>query len=123
MLALAGVVVNDSLVLVDYINRRRREGVSLKEACREAGARRFRPILLTSITTFVGLAPLMFERSLHAQFLIPMAVSLGFGVMFATLITLYLIPCSLLVADDLIVLGRQAFSWYFRPFRQGESAV
>ena len=120
MLALAGVVVNDSLVMVDYINRRRREGMKLLEACREAGGRRFRPILLTSITTFVGLAPLMFERSLHAQFLIPMAVSLGFGVMFATVITLYLIPCSLLVAEDLGRILRKLYRWYKAPFRPGE---
>lgn len=118
MLALAGVVVNDSLVLVDYINRRRREGRSLLEACREAGGRRFRPILLTSVTTFVGLAPLMFEKSLHAQFLIPMAVSLGFGVMFATVITLYLIPCSLLLAEDLGQVIRKITHWFWAPFRR-----
>ncbi len=100
MLALAGVVVNDSLVMVDYINRRREQGASLKEAALEAGARRFRPILLTSITTFVGLVPLLLDNSLQAQFLIPMAVSLGFGVLFATGITLYLIPCALLFFDD-----------------------
>ena len=100
MLALAGVVVNDSLVMVDYINRRRREGMTLREAALEAGGRRFRPILLTSVTTFAGLLPLLMDSSLQAQFLIPMAVSLGFGVLFATVITLYLIPCVLLLADD-----------------------
>ena len=100
MLALAGVVVNDSLVMVDYINRRRREGMPLREAALEAGARRFRPIILTSVTTFAGLLPLLMDSSLQAQFLIPMAVSLGFGVLFATVITLYLIPCVLLLADD-----------------------
>lgn len=100
MLALAGVVVNDSLVMVDYINRRRREGMNLREAALEAGGRRFRPILLTSVTTFAGLLPLLMDSSLQAQFLIPMAVSLGFGVLFATVITLYLIPCVLLLADD-----------------------
>lgn len=116
MLALAGVVVNDSLVLVDYINRRRQEGLSLREAAMEAGARRFRPILLTSVTTFVGLLPLLMERSLQAQFLIPMAVSLGFGVLFATAITLFLIPCSLLLSEDIGNYCARFRSWYFRPF-------
>ena len=101
MLALAGVVVNDSLVMVDFVNQRKAAGMSLLEAALEAGGKRFRPIILTSLTTFVGLLPLMLETSLQAQFLIPMAVSLGFGVVFVTVITLFLIPCSLLVSDDL----------------------
>jgi multidrug efflux pump subunit AcrB len=117
MLALAGVVVNDSLVMVDHINRRRGEGLSLREAALEAGARRFRPILLTSVTTFAGLLPLMLERSLQAQFLIPMAVSLGFGVVFATLITLFLVPCSLLAGEDLGRLLGRFKRWYLRPFQ------
>ncbi len=100
MLALAGVVVNDSLVMVDFINRQCREGMGLREAALKAGARRFRPILLTSVTTFAGLLPLLMDSSLQAQFLIPMAVSLGFGVLFATVITLYLIPCVLMIAND-----------------------
>jgi multidrug efflux pump subunit AcrB len=100
ILALAGIVVNDSLVLVDYINTRRLEGVPYKEAIMEAGARRFRPIILTSITTFVGLMPLMFETSIQAQFLIPMAVSLGFGILFATAITLILIPCIYMIGEE-----------------------
>ncbi len=116
MLALAGVVVNDSLVMVDYINRRRREGVPLRDAVLAAGARRFRPILLTSITTFAGLMPLIFDRSLQAQFLIPMAVSLGFGILFATTITLYLIPCSYLISSDLGHALTRAKNWYLRPF-------
>jgi multidrug efflux pump subunit AcrB len=86
------VVVNDSLVLVDYINKKRLEGMNLFDAVNTAGAARFRPVLLTSLTTFVGLMPLIFEKSTQAQFLIPMAVSLGFGIMFATLVTLFLIP-------------------------------
>ncbi len=123
MLALAGVVVNDSLVMVDFVNQRTREGIPLLEACLEAGGKRFRPIMLTSITTFVGLLPLMLETSLHAQFLIPMAVSLGFGVVFATVITLYLIPCSLLVAEDCGTVLSHMKQWYFRPFRnRGEEA-
>jgi len=117
MLALAGVVVNDSLVLVDYINQRTREGMSLQDACLEAGGKRFRPIMLTSVTTFAGLLPLMLETSLQAQFLIPMAVSLGFGVLFATVITLYLIPCSLLVSQDCGQAFNAFRQWYFRPFR------
>ena len=101
MLALSGVVVNDSLVLVDYVNRRRREGIHLHIAVRLAGVARFRAVILTSLTTFVGLLPLIFEKSTQAQFLIPMAVSLGFGILFATLITLFLIPVSYLILEDL----------------------
>jgi len=101
MLALMGVVVNDSLVLVDYINRRRREGIDLQTAIRKAGVARFRPILLTSLTTFVGLTPLILEKSTQAQFLIPMAISLGFGILFATLVTLLLVPTSYLILEDL----------------------
>ncbi|MCA9217947.1 MAG: efflux RND transporter permease subunit [Planctomycetales bacterium] len=118
MLALAGVSVNDTLVLVDYVNRRRQEGVSLLQAATEAGGRRFRPIMLTSITTFAGLLPLMMDRSLQAQFLIPMAVSLAFGVMFATGVTLYLVPCSLLLAQDLGILLHRCREWYLRPYRR-----
>jgi multidrug efflux pump subunit AcrB len=113
MLALSGVVVNDSLVLVDYVNRRRRAGRPLREAVLEAGGKRFRPIILTSITTFVGLVPLLMDRSIQAQFLIPMAVSLGAGILFSTVITLYLIPCSLLLADDLGKRMRQIGGWVF----------
>ncbi len=98
--ALAGVVINDSLVLVDYVNRRRREGMSLMEAVGIAGVARFRPILLTSLTTFAGLTPLLFEKSRQAQWLIPMAVSLAFGVLFATFITLLMVPVSYLILED-----------------------
>ncbi len=106
LLALAGVVVNDSLVLVDWINRRRREGMDLVESVRKAGVARFRAILLTSLTTFAGLMPLIFEKSTQAQFLIPMAVSLGFGILFATFITLILVPvCYLLLEDFLNLFG------------------
>lgn len=100
ILALGGVVVNDSLVLVDWINRRRREGMPIAQAVRVAGGARFRPILLTSLTTFVGLLPLIFERSTQAQFLIPMAVSLGFGILYATLLTLFLVPVGYLILED-----------------------
>jgi multidrug efflux pump subunit AcrB len=107
MLALSGVVVNDSLVLVDYINRRRREGVALTDAVRNAGVARFRAVLLTSLTTFAGLMPLIFEKSTQAQFLIPMAVSLGFGILFATFITLLLIPVNYLILEDFLSLFRK----------------
>ncbi|MBQ4834030.1 efflux RND transporter permease subunit [Pseudoalteromonas sp. MMG010] len=92
MLALIGVVVNDSLVLVDFINKKRSEGGSVMDAVKLAGAARFRPVMLTSLTTFIGLMPLLFEKATQAQFLIPMAVSLGFGIIFATFITLILVP-------------------------------
>ena len=118
IIAMAGVVVNDSLVMVDDINQRVRRGIPLLDAVQQSGCRRFRPIFLTSVTTFVGLMPLMFDNSLQAQFLIPMAVSLAYGVLFATGITLFLIPCVLLTANDLGVMARSFFSWYGRPFRQ-----
>lgn len=100
MTAVSGVVVNDNLVLVDYINRKRAQGVALSEAIRDAGAARFRPIVLTSMTTFGGLTPLMLEKSVQAQFLIPMAVSLAFGVVFATLVSLILVPSAYHILDD-----------------------
>ncbi|HEB89242.1 MAG TPA: efflux RND transporter permease subunit [Deltaproteobacteria bacterium] len=98
--ALTGVVVNSSLVLVHYINERRAKGVALEQAVREAGVARFRPIVLTSITTFVGLVPILREGSVSAQFLIPMATSLGFGVIFGSTISLFLVPSSYLVIED-----------------------
>jgi multidrug efflux pump subunit AcrB len=102
IVALSGVVVNDSLVMVDFINRyRREEGKTVMEAALAAGPRRFRPILLTSVTTFVGLFPLLIEKSVQAKFLVPMAISLAFGVLFATLITLLLVPTSYLVIEDI----------------------
>lgn len=109
MLALSGVVVNDSLVLVDYINRRCRENIAISTAIRMAGVARFRAVLLTSLTTFAGLMPLIFEKSTQAQFLIPMAVSLGFGILFATFITLILVPINYLVLEDIRSLFRRAW--------------
>jgi multidrug efflux pump subunit AcrB len=100
MVALSGVVVNDSLVLVDYVNRRVRDGMAVREAIASAGGARFRAILLTSLTTFAGLSPLLLERSLQAQFLIPMAISLAFGVLFSTAITLVLVPAVYLIIED-----------------------
>jgi len=101
--ALTGVVVNDSLVMVDFINRYRSEGNSIMDAVLEAGPRRFRPIFLTSLTTFVGLTPLLLEKSIQAKFIIPMAVSLSFGVIFATAITLFLVPVGYLVLEKYIL--------------------
>ncbi len=130
LVALTGVVVNDSLVMVDFINRARKvhaevgrrvrraggqpdglafESTGLQLAIREAGSNRFRPILLTSLTTFFGLAPLMLERSMQAAFLVPMAVSLAFGVLFATFITLILVPTAYLILDDVQRTLRRMF--------------
>ncbi|MCG6878150.1 MAG: efflux RND transporter permease subunit [Deltaproteobacteria bacterium] len=100
MVGLSGVVVNDSLVLIDAANRIRKKGATAKESVILAGSLRFRAIILTSLTTFAGLTPMILEKSIQAQFLIPMAVSLGFGVMFATGITLLLIPCGYAILDD-----------------------
>lgn len=100
MMALSGVVVNDSLVMVHFMNSKIKEGMSLDEAVHIAGVRRFRPILLTSLTTFFGLAPLMFESHPTASFLIPMAISLGWGIVFATTVTLILVPVLFLIVDD-----------------------
>ena len=112
MLALAGVGVNDSLVLVDFINRKRREDkMRLTEAVRAAGKRRFRPIILTSLTTSLGLLPLILERSTQAQFLIPMAVSLGFGIIFATFVTLLLVPVNYLILEDIRSAVRRYWRW------------
>jgi multidrug efflux pump subunit AcrB len=102
MLALVGVLVNDSLVLVDYINKKRSEGMALLDAVSTAGAARFRPVMLTSLTTFIGLLPLLFEESTQAQFLIPMGVSLGFGILFATFITLILVPVNYMLLDKIV---------------------
>ncbi|MBW2423313.1 MAG: efflux RND transporter permease subunit, partial [Deltaproteobacteria bacterium] len=102
--ALTGVVVNSSLVLVHYINDRRERGMALEAAVREAGVARFRPIALTSITTFVGLLPILREGSVSAQFLIPMATSLGFGVLFGSAISLFLVPSAYIVLEDVRAL-------------------
>jgi len=100
VVALSGVVVNDSLIFIDFANRKRRAGASMHDAIYEAGIQRFRPIVLTTLTTFFGLMPMIFETSLQARFLIPMAISLGFGILFATGITLLLIPSLTLILED-----------------------
>ena len=101
LMALTGVVVNDSLVLVDFINQQKAQGKTTLDAVLNAGVARFRAVLLTSLTTFFGLLPLLFEKSVQAQFLIPMGISLAFGILFATLITLIMIPVNVIIADDL----------------------
>lgn len=109
MVALAGVVVNDSLVLIDAANQYRNAGQTPLEAVSSAGVRRFRPILLTSLTTFFGLTPMILETSAQARFLVPMAISLGFGVLFATVIALLFVPSAYLVIEDMrhAVMGKK----------------
>ncbi len=104
IVALSGVVVNASLVLVDYVNRRRRDGEELMDALLNSGVVRFRPIILTSTTTFVGLLPLLANANPSTFFVIPMAISLAFGVLFATFITLLLVPCLYLMQEDFLDL-------------------
>ena len=99
IIALSGVVVNDSLVLLSFYNQLRKEGVDSETALIEAGSQRFRPILLTSLTTFFGLLPMIMEKSVQAQFLIPMAVSLAFGIIFATFIILIGVPVSAIILE------------------------
>jgi multidrug efflux pump subunit AcrB len=101
IVALSGVVVNDSLIMVSYANRQQGAGLGPAQAIYEAGLRRFRPIVLTTLTTFGGLAPIIAETSLQATYIIPMAVSLGFGIVFATALILFLVPCLYLVLEDI----------------------
>ena len=117
LLALTGVVVNDSLVLVHQVNKLRVAGQSALDSVLNAGVVRFRPIILTSLTTFFGLAPLLVEKSTTAQFLIPMGISLGFGILFATLITLVLVPINMMLADDV----KQALKHYFQTNQTSQS--
>jgi len=105
LVALTGIVVNDSLVLIHYVNNLRAKGAGVFDGVMEAGVARFRPILLTSLTTFAGLTPLLLEKSIQAKFLVPMAVSLGFGVLFATFITLILVPAVYMILEDLKALA------------------
>ena len=107
--AAAGVVVNDNLVLVDYVQKLRGQGIAAMDAVIEAGVARFRPILLTTVTTFVGLMPIMAERSTDAQFLKPAVVSLAFGVLFALFVTLFLVPSLYCVGEDISIHIRKAW--------------
>jgi len=100
VVALSGIVVNDSLILIDFINRSVREGKDINEAVVESGKARFRPVLLTSVTTVAGLSPLLLERSFQAQFLIPMAVSVSFGLIAATVLTLLYVPSLYMIVRD-----------------------
>ncbi len=111
LIALAGVVVNDSLIMVDFINKARAQGVALREAVIESGVARFRAIVLTSFTTAAGLLPIIFESSPQAQAIIPTAISIGFGIIFATVITLFLIPALYLLQEDFFRRIRQFRNW------------
>ena len=116
LVALSGVVVNDSLIMVDFINKARAQGVALKRAVIESGTQRFRAIILTSFTTAAGLIPIMTEGSVQAQSVVPMAISLSFGIMFATVITLFLIPCLYMLREDGLKRMRQFGNWLlYRP--------
>jgi multidrug efflux pump subunit AcrB len=119
LVALTGVVVNDSLVLVDFVNRSYRSGTPLSESLESAGRSRFRPILLTSLTTFAGLTPLLLEQSMQAEFLKPMGASLGFGVLFATPVILILVPVLYRVLEDVRLFG----SWLRGPSRPRTTAA
>ncbi len=114
LVALSGVVINDSLLLIDKANRNRREGMALYDAIVAAGTRRFRPIILTSLTTFFGLLPMMLETSVQAQFLVPMAISLGFGILFGTGVILLLVPALYIILEDI----RQLFGFKEEHTRQ-----
>ena len=115
IVALSGIVINDNLLIVSFINRVRQEGVTMFDAARRAGLRRFRPIFLTSLTTFVAVMPIVFETRVQAVLLIPMAVSLAFGVLFATIISLILVPAGYLIFEDIITL--------FKSFRKDKGEV
>ncbi len=116
IVALAGVVVNDSLVFIDYANGVRKVGKCAHDAVLEAGTARFRPILLTTLTTFSGLAPMILETSRQAKFLIPMAISLGFGILFATVITLILVPAMYMILEDVK-------AWFAKLFNRNETVA
>jgi multidrug efflux pump subunit AcrB len=115
IVALAGVVINDTLVLLDYSNKLRAQNSDAHESIVLAGVRRFRPIMLTTITTFGGLAPMIFEQSIQAKFIIPMAISLGFGILFATAITLVFIPSLYMILEDFSDFMRNKFSLNLSP--------
>ncbi|NNE38564.1 MAG: efflux RND transporter permease subunit, partial [Gammaproteobacteria bacterium] len=102
--ALTGVVVNDSVVLVDYLNKHLRDGATLTESALLAIKRRFRPILLTTLSTSLGLLPILLETSMQARFLIPMVVSLAMGILFSTLVILFLVPCMVIIVEDIKTL-------------------
>ncbi|MBW1740362.1 MAG: efflux RND transporter permease subunit [Deltaproteobacteria bacterium] len=109
MVALSGIVVNDALILIYFTNRAATSGGPLEEAVAPSGKARLRPVILTSVTTIVGLMPLMLERSFQAQFLIPMAVSITFGLFLATVLTLVLVPTLYMIVADFSGLATRVF--------------
>jgi len=111
LIALAGVVVNDSLIMVDFINKARAKGVAIRDAVIESGTARFRAIVLTSFTTAAGLLPILFETSPQAQAIIPTAISIAYGIIFATIITLFLIPALYMLLEDFFARSRQFKNW------------
>lgn len=115
LVALTGIVVNDSLILVDFINHRIRDGRPVFDAVIEGGQRRLRPIVLTSVTTVLGLGPLLLEKSFQARFLIPMGVSIAFGLMFATVLTLVLVPSLYMIAHDAKAVWWACKAWITAP--------
>jgi multidrug efflux pump subunit AcrB len=121
--ALTGVVVNDSLVLIDFANRHHRAGEKTEDAICNAAQKRFRPIILTTVTTFAGMAPMIFESSRQARFLIPMAISLGFGIVFATLVTLGLIPVLYVIIRDFKELAGRIFGAVGKSIRVGLESI
>jgi predicted RND superfamily exporter protein len=121
--AAAGVVVNDNLVLVDYVERLRKEGKNAADAVVTAGVARFRPILLTSVTTFVGLMPIMAERSTDAQFLKPAVLSLAFGVLFALFVSLLMVPALYCVGDDINAFLTRVKDWFRQQFGDGDEST
>ena len=123
IVALAGVVVNDSLILVDFVNRAREQGQSVRQAAVDSGCYRFRAIILTSLTTFVGLVPIILERSLQAQIVIPMATSLAFGILFSTVVTLILVPLLYIILDDIKHASSRFFNWWWRPKKTNDEDV
>jgi multidrug efflux pump subunit AcrB len=110
LVALTGIVVNDALILVDFVNKERAAGRRVYEAVLTAGQRRLRPIMLTSLTTILGLAPLLTETSFQARFLIPMAISISFGLVFATVLTLLVVPAIYMIVEDAQAIAR----WLWR---------
>ncbi|MFP8843461.1 efflux RND transporter permease subunit [Shewanella baltica] len=123
IVALAGVVVNDSLILVDFVNRAREQGQSVRRAAVDSGCYRFRAIILTSLTTFVGLVPIILERSLQAQIVIPMATSLAFGILFSTVVTLILVPLLYIILDDVSRSSSRFFNWWWQPKKTNDEDV
>jgi len=111
--ALSGIVVNDSLILVQFFNGERANGTSMHDALIAAGRQRLRPILLTTLTTVLGLTPLMLEQSFQARFLIPMAIAISFGLMSTTMLILLVLPCTITIIDDLKAVTH--FLWHGSP--------